>query len=101
MAYKKYVPHPDGTQKSSQASARRATHAEMSSYERAPEFAEGHDPMVGRHDFAGLPQEKIMKNYPKSTRLTRDERLDDTMSEIDDVDERAEMKRQRYLSNQH
>lgn len=64
-------------------------------------FDEGHDPMVGRHDFAGLPAEKVMRSYPKSTRLTKNERLDDTMSEIDDVDGRAEGKRVRYLSNQH
>ena len=101
MATKKYVPQPHKTQNSSQASARRATDAEMSAYSKAPTFAEGHDPMVGRNDFAGLPAEKVMKNYPKSTRLTRNERLDDTMSEIDDVDGRAQGKRSKYISNQH
>jgi len=64
-------------------------------------FDEGHDPMVGRHDFAGLPAEKVMRSYPKGTDLTRNERLDDTMSEIDDVDMRAEGKRRKYISNQH
>jgi hypothetical protein len=42
-----------------------------------------------------------MRSYPKGTDLTRNERLDDTMSEIDDVDMRAEGKRRKYISNQH
>lgn len=64
-------------------------------------FDEGHMPMVGRNDFAGLPPEKVMRSYPKGAQLTRDERLDDTMSEIDDVDMRAEGKRRKFISNQH
>ena len=64
-------------------------------------FDEGHKPMVGRGDFAGLPSEKVMRSYPKGAQLTRDERLDDTMSEIDDVGTRAEGKRRKYISNQH
>lgn len=64
-------------------------------------FDEGHDPMVGRRDFAGLPTEKVMRSYPKGAGLTTNERIDDTMSEIDDVGVRSEGKRRKYLSNQH
>ena len=62
---------------------------------------EGHEPSIGRNDFAGMPKDVYMEKYPKSTRLTENEGLDDTMSEIDDVDGRAEGKRRKYISNQH
>jgi len=62
---------------------------------------EGHEPSIGRRDYAGMPKDVYMEEYPKSTRLTENENIDDTMSEIDDVDMRAEGKRRRYLSNQH
>ena len=62
---------------------------------------EGKEPSIGRSDHAGMPKDVYMAEYPKSTRLTMNENLDDSMSEIDEVDGRAEGKRRRYLSNQH
>lgn len=62
---------------------------------------EGHEPGIGRGDHAGMPKDVYMAEYPKSTRLTRDERLDDSMSEIDNVDGRAQGKRSKFISSQH
>ena len=61
---------------------------------------EGHEEGIGRSDFAGMPKDVYMQEYPKSTRLTTNEGIDDSMSDIDNVDGRAEGKRRRYLSNQ-
>lgn len=61
---------------------------------------EGHEEGIGKSDFAGMPKDVYMAEYPKSTRLTMNEGIDDSMSDIDSVDERAEGKRRRYLSNQ-
>ena len=61
---------------------------------------EGHEEGIGRSDFAGMPKDVYMEEYPKSTRLTTDERIDDSMTDIDDVDGRAEGKRRKYISNQ-
>lgn len=103
---RKYVESDDNVSDQVSRSAGKAQRGNVNdqkkSTSRGPAgFDEGHDPMVGRHDFAGLPPEKVMRSYPKGTRLTKDERLDDTMSEIDDVNERAEAKRRKYISNQH
>lgn len=61
---------------------------------------EGHEESIGKGDHAGMPKEVYMGDYPKQ-RLPMNEGLDDTMSEIDDVDSRAEGKRRSYRSNQH
>lgn len=62
---------------------------------------EGKDEMIGRNDHAGMPKDVYMESYPKSTRLPMNENIDDSMSEIDMVDGRANGKRNRYRSNQH
>lgn len=62
-------------------------------------FVEGHDEGIGKGDFAGMPSELMMKEYPKS-RMGRSGELDDSMSDIDDVQSEAESRRSRYLSNQ-
>lgn len=103
---RKYVETDDNVSDQVSRSAGKAQRGNMNdqkkSTSRGPAgFDEGHDPMVGRHDFAGLPTEKVMRSYPSSTRLTKNERIDDTMSEIDDVDGRAQGKRSKYISNQH
>lgn len=103
---RKYVESDENVLAQVNRSSMKAQRAQMDdearSRSRGPAgFDEGHDPMVGRHDFAGLPPEKVMRPYPKGAQLTRNERLDDTMSEIDDVNERAEGKRRKYISNQH
>lgn len=61
---------------------------------------EGHEEGIGKSDFAGMPKDVYMAEYPKSTRLTKNEMIDDTMSDIDSVDGRAQGKRSKYLSNQ-
>jgi len=63
------------------------------------DFVEGHDESIGRGDFANMPSELMMREYPKS-RMRREGELDDTMSDIDDVQGQAEMKRGRFISNQ-
>lgn len=61
---------------------------------------EGHEVGIGRNDFAGMPKDVYVEQYPKSTRLTTDERIDDSMTDVDDVTDRAEGKRRKYISNQ-
>ena len=61
---------------------------------------EGHEPGIGKSDFAGMPKEVYMSEYPKSTRLTMNENIDDSMSDIDKVDGKAQGKRSKYISNQ-
>lgn len=61
---------------------------------------EGKEENIGKGQFANLPQDVYMEEYPKSTRLTANENIDDTMVDIDDITDRAEMKRKKYLSNQ-
>jgi hypothetical protein len=103
---RKYVENDDDVLDQVNSSARKGQAAsltnQMKSKNQGPAgWDQGHDPMVGRNDFAGLPGEKVMKSYPKGAGLTKNERIDDTMSEIDDVCERSEGKRKKYLSNQH
>lgn len=61
---------------------------------------EGHEPGIGKGQFANMPQDVYMNEYPK-TRLTENEGIDDTMSEIDGVVSKSEGKRRKYISNQH
>lgn len=62
-------------------------------------FVEGHDEGVGKGNFANMPQEAMMKSYPKN-KGKRNENIDDTISDIDDVISNSESKRSRYISNQ-
>jgi len=62
-------------------------------------FVEGHDENIGKGEFANLPQDVKMESYPKA-RMNRGRELDDSMSDIDDVQGEADSKRDRYLSNQ-
>ena len=62
-------------------------------------FMEGHEPSIGKGEFANMPKDVKMSQYPK-VRLTENENIDDSMRDIDDVDSRAEGKRRKYLSNQ-
>ncbi len=62
---------------------------------------EGHEPGIGKGDHAGMPKDVYMESYPKGARLPMNEGIDDSMSEIDDVDGRGEGKRSKYKSNQH
>jgi|APGre2960657404_1045060.scaffolds.fasta_scaffold00118_8 hypothetical protein len=47
-------------------------------------FVTGNDPMVGRGDYANLPQNVVMAQYPRSPEL-RGGYLDDSMSGIDEI----------------
>jgi|GEM_PF-2856754 len=62
-------------------------------------FVEGHDEGIGKSDFAGMPTELMMKQYPKA-RQGRDANIDDSMSDIDSVEDQGASRRNRYLSNQ-
>jgi hypothetical protein len=61
---------------------------------------EGHEVGIGKGDHAGMPKDVYMQDYPKSARLTMNEGIDDSMTDIDNVDGRAEGKRRKFLSNQ-
>lgn len=62
-------------------------------------FAEGHAPKVGKSNFANLPSEVVMKEYPKPSHV-RPGSIDDTITGIDDVVRHGEGKISKYLSNQ-
>lgn len=62
-------------------------------------FVEGHNPKEGHGSFANMPQEVIMRPYPKN-KVSRDNEIDDTISGIDNVVKVAEGKRSKYMSNQ-
>lgn len=56
--------------------------------------------VMGRGDFANMPQQVKMKAYPKAAEYGP-EVLDDTMGHIDTVNKRAHSKSKSYISNQH
>lgn len=62
-------------------------------------FMVGKDKGIGRGDFAGMPRELVMKEYPKPAAL-RDGMLDDSMVDIDRVQHQGEGKAMKYVSNQ-
>ena len=62
-------------------------------------FPVGHDPKVGRGDYANLPQDVKMKSYPKAKTLGERD-LDDTLTGIDETMTRSESKARKYVSNQ-
>lgn len=55
---------------------------------------------IGAGDFAGMPTEVKMSQYPKPIEYGPTD-LDDTMSEIDGANQRAHTKSRRYVSDQH
>lgn len=56
--------------------------------------------VMGRGEFANMPQKVEMKLYPKASEYGPDV-LDDTMGHIDAVNSRAHSKSRKYTSNQH
>ena len=62
-------------------------------------FVTGHDPEVGRMDYAGLPRETVMSLYPPN-RARRGGYLDDTMSEIDAIQVDSDHQVESHLSHQ-
>jgi hypothetical protein len=63
------------------------------------DFVTGHEPSVGRNDFAGLPRDEVMEEYPRN-RMMPGSRLDDTMSEIDAIQTDSEGQLESHLSHQ-
>lgn len=59
----------------------------------------GHDPHIGKSDPAGLPQDKVMEQYPRSRSYSGGD-LDDTMEDIDRIDSGSEGKMNKYRSYQ-
>lgn len=62
-------------------------------------FVEGHDQSIGHGNFANLPQEVMMKEYPKN-KMLRSGMLDDTITGIDNVISRGEVTTSKHISNQ-
>ena len=62
-------------------------------------FVTGHDESIGKGQHANLPQETIIKEYPKPSKY-RGAMLDDTMDDVDEVCKQAEGKSSKYISNQ-
>lgn len=56
--------------------------------------------VMGRGEFANMPKEVKMVQYPKAHEFGPDV-LDDTMGEIDQTTMRAHNKSHKFLSNQH
>lgn len=61
-------------------------------------FMEGHEEGIGKGEFANMPKEVRMEEYPK-VRQGRDD-MDDTMTGIDEVSREGAERRDRYFSNQ-
>ncbi len=62
-------------------------------------FITGHQPEVGKGEFANLPQEKMMAPYP-SNRARRGGYLDDSMAEIDAIQVDSNYQVESNLSHQ-
>jgi len=60
-------------------------------------FKDGKDENIGRSSFANMPQEVIMKPYPKN-QLPAGNMLDDTIEGVDEVIQQAERKRTQNVS---
>lgn len=106
MAHKKHGGHHEHGEKimhHTHEMAKKAHHGHHSHMGKghAPSegFVEGHDEMVGKRDYAGMPPEVKMSLYPKS-KEQRDEHIDDTMSDVDSIHSMSEGQRRKYLSTQ-
>jgi hypothetical protein len=55
---------------------------------------------VGKGQFANMPQEVKMRAYPKANEYGPSD-LDDTMTEIDNVNRKAHSRARSNVSNQH
>lgn len=62
-------------------------------------FTTGHDEGVGKGSHANMPQEVMMREYPKSRNYPGGN-LDDTMSDIDSIASMTESKASRHMSRQ-
>ncbi len=62
-------------------------------------FVTGHQPGVGKGDFANMPQDVKMASYPKA-KAYKDTDLNDSMSGIDSAIGMSENKARKYMSNQ-
>lgn len=63
------------------------------------DFVTGHDPEIGRDDFAGMPRDVVMEKYPPN-RARRGGYLDDTISEIDAIQVDSDHQVESKLSHQ-
>lgn len=54
----------------------------------------------GRGEFANMPKEEKMQQYPKANQYGPSD-LDDTMSGIDQANAKAASKSHKFVSNQH
>ena len=62
-------------------------------------FVTGNDPSVGRGDYANLPQEKVMREYPRAPTL-KGGYLDDSVTGIDEINSYGEGRAAKYRSYQ-
>lgn len=65
---------------------------------KSRDFKLGHDEEIGKGEFANMPKDVRMEQYPK-TRHGRGD-MDDTISGIDEVIDQGAERRDRYMSNQ-
>lgn len=65
----------------------------------AERFVEGNDESIGKGEFANMPKDVYMKEYPKGRRPA-DGMIDDSMVDVDDIEEQAMNRRRRYWSKQ-
>lgn len=77
-----------------------AMHKKSHKYATGMGVSEKEKPAMGHGEFANMPKEVHMEEYPKAAKY-RGGVLDDTITGIDRTNHMAESKAQRFLSNQH
>lgn len=97
MAYKKYGQDKEDRMHESRGMKKYEDKMGGDSYHK--EFVAGHDPMVGRDSFAGMPEDKVMAKYPPN-RMRRGGYLDDSMAEIDAIQMDSDHQVEKNLSHQ-
>lgn len=61
-------------------------------------FRDGHDEQIGMGEFANMPKDVMMSEYPKVRHASGD--MDDSINGIDEVQDEGAARRKRFMSNQ-
>ena len=68
-------------------------------HKKSKGFVEGHDEGIGKGNFANLPQEVMMKPFPRN-KMLKNGMIDDSMTGIDDMISSGEVNVSKHISRQ-